>query len=123
MYAIRSYYATFVMDEDLSAIGAFGVDTGKIARYEFGAYVKIEMNKKITDNLNISSKVGLFSNYLKNPQNIDVNFDLLASMNVTKYITVTFQTQMVYDDDILILIDQTTGQKGKRLQIKELFGS
>lgn len=113
---------TFVLDEDLAAIGAFGVDTGKTIRNEFGAYIKIEMAKKFTDNLTVNSKLGLFSNYLHNPQNIDVNFDLIASLKVTKFISVTFSTQMIYDDDILILVDPDTGRKGKRLQIKEIFG-
>lgn len=113
---------TFVMDEFLSDNGAFGVDTGKTVRNEFGAYIKMEMNKKITDNFTINSKLGLFSNYLKNPQNIDVNFDLLASLKITKFFTVNFTTQMIYDDDILILINPATGYKGRRLQIKELVG-
>jgi len=114
--------STFVLDEDLSAIGAFGVDTGKTMRNEFGAYIKLEMAKKITDDLTINSKLGLFSNYLNEPQNIDVNFDLLASLKVTKFISVTFAIQMIYDHDILVLVNSDTGRKGRRLQIKEIFG-
>jgi hypothetical protein len=72
--------------------------------------------------LTINTKAGFFSNYLKNPQNIDVNFDLLASFKVTKFITINFNAQAIYDDDILILVNQNTGKKGKRLQIKEIFG-
>ncbi|MBN2893716.1 MAG: DUF3078 domain-containing protein [Bacteroidales bacterium] len=113
---------TFVMNDYLSNIGAYGVDTGKTVRYEFGAYVKAELNKKITDNLTINTKVGLFSNYLKDPQNIDVNFDLLASLKVTKFITVNFTTQMIYDHDILVLVNSDTGYQGRRLQIKEIVG-
>jgi len=114
--------STFVLNKELSNIGAFGVDTGKIFRNEFGAYIKIEMNKKITKSLTINTKAGFFSNYLKNPQNIDVNIDLLASFKATKFITINFNAQLIYDDDILILVNQTTGKKGKRLQIKEIFG-
>ncbi len=113
---------TFVMDDSLSAMGAFGVDTGKTVRYEFGAYIKMEMNKKITDNFTINTKVGLFSNYLHNPQNIDVNFDLLASYKLAKFFTINFQLQTIYDDDILILVDPATGRQGKRLQIKDVIG-
>jgi hypothetical protein len=113
---------TFVMDDSLSAKGAFGVDTGKTIRYEFGAYIKMEMNKKITDNLTLTSKLGLFSNYIKNPQNIDVNFDLLASYKIAKFFTINFQVQSIYDDDILILVDPATGRQGKRLQIKQIVG-
>ena len=113
---------TFVMDELLSNNGAFGVDTGKTIRNEFGAYIKVEMNKKITENFMISSKLGLFSNYLKDPQNIDVNFDLLASYKLTKFFTINLTNQMIYDHDIFILVDHDTGYKGRRLQIKQLVG-
>lgn len=113
---------TFVNDDNLSNIGAFGVDTGKTVRYEFGAYVKTELNKKISENFTLNTKLGLFSNYLKDPQNIDVNFDLLASFKVAKFFTINFTTQMIYDHDILVLVNPDTGYKGRRLQIKQLFG-
>ncbi len=114
--------STFVFDKDLSNIGAFGIDTGKTVRYEFGAYIKTELNKQITENLTINTKLGLFSNYLKDPQNIDVNFDLLASFKITKFITLNFTAQMIYDHDILVLVNSDTGYKGRRLQIKDIFG-
>lgn len=113
---------TFVFNDSLSQIGAFGVDTGKHARYEFGASIKMVLNKKITDNFTLGVNTTLFSNYLKNPQNVDLDFNLMANYKVFKGFSITFQTQMIYDDDILILLDPNTGKKGKRLQIKELFG-
>lgn len=113
---------TFVFDDELSAIAAFGVDTGKNIRYEFGAYIKMNMVKKLTDNFTLNSKLVLFSNYLNNPLNIDVDLNILASYKITKFISVNFQAQAIYDDDILILVDENTGRKGKRLQIKEIVG-
>ena len=113
---------TFVMDEDLSAIGAFGVDTGKTIRYEFGSYLKVNFEKNITDNFLVSSKLTLFSNYLKNPQNIDVDFQLLASYKIWKALSLNYQMQAIYDDDILVLVDPQTGRQGKRLQLKQIFG-
>ncbi len=113
---------TFVMDKALSDIGAFGVDTGKSIRYEFGAYVKAEFNKSFFDSFTLNAKLGLFTNYLKDPQNIDVNFDLLAAYKLTKFLSLTFSTQLIYDHDVLILVDPKTGVQGRRLQIKEMFG-
>jgi hypothetical protein len=113
---------TFVLDKKLSAIGAFGVDTGKSLRYEFGAYLKMIYNKKLTKNFTLNTNLSLFSNYLKNPQNIDVNFNLLASYKIAKFITLNFQLQAIYDDDILILVDPATGRMGKRLQLQEIIG-
>ncbi len=48
---------TFVMDKKLSDIGAFGVDTGKSVRYEFGAYIKTEFNKKFSESFTLNAKL------------------------------------------------------------------
>lgn len=113
---------TFVSNDALSAIGAFGVDSGKTIRNEFGAYLKMVMNKKLTDDFTLNTQLTLFSNYLKSPQNIDVGIDVLASYKIAKFLSLNFQAQAIYDDDILILIDPSTSQKGKRLQLKEIIG-
>ena len=82
----------------------------------------MNMVKKLTDDFTLNTKLVLFSNYINNPQNIDVNLNILATYKITKYISVNFQAQAIYDDDILILVDENTGRKGKRLQIKEIIG-
>ena len=41
---------------------------------------------------------------------------------VNKFLTVNISTQLIYDDDIKILIDPDTGHKGPRLQVKEVLG-
>ncbi|MBT5932019.1 MAG: DUF3078 domain-containing protein, partial [Flavobacteriales bacterium] len=61
---------TFVLDDSLSQIGAFGVDKGERVRYEFGAFVKLKWNAKLMKNISMKSKIELFSNYLNNPENI-----------------------------------------------------
>jgi len=113
---------TIVKNDSLASIGAFGVDTGKTVRYEFGSYLKLAFDKDITKNIAITSDITLFSNYLHNPQNIDVNFNFLLSAKLTKYLSVNFSNQMIYDDDILIVVDADTGRKGKRLQMKNVLG-
>lgn len=89
---------TFVLDDALSAAGSFGLDT----------------------------KVDLFSNYLDNPQYIDVNWDMLLTFTVNEYISATLLTQLIYDYDIKFGTD-TTGDGvhdtfDERVQFKELFG-
>ncbi len=113
---------TIVKDPDLSAIGAYGVDSGKTVRYELGAYAKISFNKEIVKNVTLISNINLFSNYLKNPQNIDVNADVFVSYKATKYLSFNIKTNFIYDDDIKILIDEQTGKTGPRLQTMEIFG-
>jgi hypothetical protein len=116
---------TLVMDDDLSAAGAFGVSPGETARSEFGGYVKIAWSTDLMKNVKLNTKVDLFSNYLENPQYVDVNFDLLLSLKVNEYISASFITQLIYDYDIKFdIVDDAGNVTGSedRLQLKELFG-
>jgi hypothetical protein len=117
---------TFVLDDDLSALGSFGVDPGESIRSEFGGYVKIAFTKEIVKNVKLNTKIDLFSNYLENPQYIDVNFDLLLSFKVNQFLSASFISTIIYDHDINFeILDDAglpTGSTEPRVQFKELFG-
>lgn len=112
---------TFVTDEELSAAGAFGVEEGKKARAEMGAIVKSEFKTGLMKNVNLATTLSLFSNYFNNPQNIDVNWDVAVNMKINDYLSANLLTNLVYDHDILIPIDDE-GNTGRRVQLKQLFG-
>ena len=112
---------TFVTDNLLSAAGAFGVAKGHKTRAELGAIAKSELKTPVAKNISLITGLTLFSNYFHNPQNIDMNWDLLLNLKVNDYISANFISNMVYDDDILITLDDK-GNKGKRIQLKQLFG-
>jgi Protein of unknown function (DUF3078) len=117
---------TFVFDDTLSAQGAFGVEEGENIRNEFGGFVKIVAKKEINENISASSKLELFSNYIEDPQNIDINWEVLVSLKITKFISATLNTQLIYDDDIKIDVDNNNDgiidAKGPRVQFKEIIG-
>lgn len=113
---------TIVTDEDLSAIGAYGVDPGKKFRAEMGTSLKSELKFPVVKNVDVQTVLGLFSNYLNNPQNIDVNWDFRVNMKINEYLSANFLTNMIYDHDILLTIDDE-GNKGRRVQWKQLFGA
>ena len=72
------------------------------ARFELGAQVVADAKLKINDNFEASTHLILFSNYLKNPQNIRVNWDNLFMWKLAKYFTITLTTNLIYDDTVLI---------------------
>lgn len=117
---------TFVNDDLLSAAGAFGVEPGKKFRSELGAYLNAAYKKdEILKNVNFLTKLDLFSNYLNNPQNIDVSWEMLIVLKVNEFISATVNTHLLYDDDILIKVDEgSEGEPimGKRTQFKEVIG-
>lgn len=117
---------TIVMDDDLSAAGAFGVDPGKHFRAELGAYANLAWKKdEIFKNVNFLTKLDLFTNYLHKPQNIDISWEALLVLKVNEFISATVNTLLLYDDDILIKVGEDSGgnpRMGKRTQFKEVIG-
>jgi hypothetical protein len=117
---------TFVLDEDLSAAGSFGLDPGQTARAELGAYIKMAFKKEILKNVTLDTKIDFFSNYLDHPQYVDINWDMLLTFTINKYLSASLMTQLIYDYDIKFGED-TTGDGiddtfEAKVQLKELFG-
>ncbi|MEO8146652.1 MAG: DUF3078 domain-containing protein [Bacteroidia bacterium] len=103
----------------------YGVDSDKTARNEFGFYLSTRYKKDIMTNVTLFTKLDLFSNYSENPQNVDVNCELLLSLKVNKFITATVGLQAIYDDDTFVpkgKDDNGVPEYGKGLQFKESIG-
>lgn len=111
---------TLVTDDVLSAQGAYGVEPGDKSRSEFGGYFKMMLKHALMENIDLATKLDLFSNYMDNPQNVDVNWEVMVVMKVNKYISANLSTHLIYDDDIMI--KQDDGSAGPRTQFKEVFG-
>lgn len=93
-------------------------DTTKLAVNEIGAFLTTNLKKDIAKNINFTSRLDLFSNYKKNPQNIDVFWTNVIGMKVNKYIGVTYSLDLIYDHDVKNV--KTGGLMGT--QLKSLLG-
>lgn len=129
---------TIVMDQGLADQGAFGVEAAEVdamgniitpgsnVRYEIGAFLKMMYQKEVLKNVNFQTKLDLFSNYLNNPENIDVNWEVIVAMKINEYLTANLNTHLIYDDDIDIQVDNNQDgvidAVGPRTQFKEVFG-
>ncbi len=132
---------TFVNDSKLAKAGAFGVQkeisyydttlktfvvTQKYLthREEFGAYLKAQYQTKVMDNITFQTVLELFTNYLKNPENVDVNWTTLTTFKVNKFISATLSTQLLYDHDIKVLRNagEKKGTVGPDVQFKQVLG-
>lgn len=116
---------TIVNDQDLADAGAFGVEKGKNSKSEFGGYIRMIYSKndfkgEFFKNVSFTTKIDLFSNYSKDPQNIVVNWENLIALKVNKYISVNVSTQLIYDDKIKIVDKKNIAKP--RIQFKEILG-
>ncbi len=53
--------------------------------------------------MTIYSRVDLFSNYLEDPQNVDVRWDVQLNMTVNKWFSANISTNLIYDNDTKIV--------------------
>ncbi|MBG0781348.1 MAG: DUF3078 domain-containing protein [Bacteroidales bacterium] len=123
---------TIVNDQDLADKGEFGVDPaeydentgikiadGKTSRFEIGAKIAAILDIKLVENVNFNSKLELFSDYLHNPQNIDVDWQNLITMKINSWLNANISAHLIYDDDITIR--DNDGNSGPRTQFKEVL--
>ena len=118
--------STFVMDERLSNEGAFGVEKGKRSRHEFGAAVQSSWDVEVFKNVAMRNRLGLYTDYLNNFGNIDVNWELSFKFKINNFFEASLGSQLVYDDDIKHKED-TNGDGnletvGPRVQFKQQLG-
>jgi len=116
--------STIVLANSLAAIGVFGLSPGENYRNEFGGLIRVTWKDKLMDNVNIITNLTLFSNYSDQPQNVDVNWDMLLVFRVNKYLNFTFNTVFIYDHDVAVPKYDEEGLyigTGKGIQFKEIF--
>ena len=118
--------STFVFDNALSNDGAFGVIKGRRSRHEFGSLVESTWNAEVFKNVMMSNRLSLYSDYLNNYGNIDIDWELNFKLTINKHIKANIGTHLIYDDDIKfkddIDNDGTLETLGARVQLKQLLG-
>ncbi|HLV47069.1 MAG TPA: DUF3078 domain-containing protein [Flavobacterium sp.] len=135
-FSPATWKATYVMDETLANRGEFGVEAavydengvmirkGKNARHEFGFLITNEYNKELLKNVTLEHKLKLYTDYLNNFGNIDIDWELKLKMRVNQFINATLGTHMIYDDDIQNKrdVDGVQINEGPKIQFKQQLG-
>ncbi|MEP7277900.1 MAG: DUF3078 domain-containing protein [Bacteroidota bacterium] len=97
----------------------YGVLLGKTVNNEMGAYLSANYLKEIIKNVTYKGKLDLFSNYKRNPGNIDVYMTNLLSTNVFKGLSFNLGLDLIYDDDVRIFGNNADAA---RTQFREYIG-
>jgi hypothetical protein len=111
---------THKKDDKGNLIGSFGVVGDNTTLWQVGGSVNAVFKKDIMKNVNLMSKLDLFSDYRHNPQNIVVGWENNILMNVNKYISLNLTTMLIYDDNINYT-DKEGITHGPRSQFRETF--
>ncbi len=127
---------TLVLNRDLADAGAFGVDKavkdeegniiehGKKSRTEIGILLTNNIKRQVFKNIMLDSRLTLYTDYLNNFGNIDVNWQLQLDMTVNEYVKANIGTHIIYDDDVKATEEVAGGivQVGPKIQLKQMLG-
>ena len=75
--------------------------------------------KEISKNISFKSRLDLFSNYKRNPQNIDLFMSNILNVKLSKILSATWGVDLIYDDDVRLF---GTNKNRPGLQVKSLVG-
>lgn len=129
---------TFVLDRALANKGAFGVDPaiydseggmirpGQRMRNEVGILVSHFFETEMYENIKISTKLNLYTDYIDSFGNVDVDWLVNFDFKVNQFVKASLSSHLKYDDDIKILtatdIPDEYIESGARVQWKQLLG-
>lgn len=115
---------TFVSNDSLASVGSFGVVPPKKTLFEFGASLDGYYKANIATNISIENSLKLFENYLKNPGNIFMDYNLNLFMKVNKFVTVNGGLELINDPNAKVPVTNNGVQElHSLLQVKQIFGA
>ena len=88
-----------VHDHFTQAGPSFGVEQGKTSRFELGASIAAYYKINIIENVSMENILNLYSNYLENPQNVDLDYTMNLVMKINNYLSANLAFQTIYDDN------------------------
>lgn len=102
----------------------YGVDPDRKIKSEMGGYIKAKFRYQFNKDISVDNKLTLFANYLDNPQNIDIDWEVILKMRISYYINANISTHLIYDDNIMVPLYDSERVKigsGPRVQFKEII--
>ena len=127
-----SYKGTFVTDTAHINQTLYGIPKNRKSLNEPGVSFMITNVFKPIETVTIVNRLQLFTNYIHNPQNIDVDWEMIATATLNWFTDVRFNTHLIFDDDTKtdelykngqpVLRPDGTRKRTARIQFKEMLG-
>ncbi|MDD7884938.1 DUF3078 domain-containing protein [Flavivirga sp. 57AJ16] len=130
--------ATFVLDEDLANAGSFGVapavldadgnviTPGDHVRKEVGILMTNSYEMEVANNVNLKHVVSLYSDYVNNFGNVDLDWKIDFNFKVNSFIRANLGSHLKYDDDVKTKepsdVEGEFDEAGAKVQWKQILG-
>lgn len=127
---------TLVLDDALADKGAFGmtkatydsegnmITSGENSRSEIGFLVTNYYKKEVWKNITFENRLSLYSDYINNFGNVDVEWKMQLDLVVNQYVKANIGTHLLYDDDVKNIekVDGVDVVSGAKVQLKQSLG-
>jgi hypothetical protein len=110
-FAPLAYKGTYVPDTVMIDQTKHGLTKDQRARHEPGISAQVDHKVTIFKSVTLINKVRLFTNYINNPLNIDIEWEMIATAKLNWFTDVRLNTHFIYDDDTLIPLFNDDGSK------------
>lgn len=130
--------STFVLDDTLANKGMYGVSAaikdlegnlirnGEKVETELGILVTSEFTKEIFTRMDLNNHIILYSDYINNFGNVDVDWQLNVDMEINDFLKASIGTHLRYDEDVKVREnvngDGKTETMTAKIQFKQLLG-
>jgi hypothetical protein len=129
--------STFVLNDELANAGAFGVtgavydDMGNLVkkgqktRQELGILLTSNYEKEIFRNVFFKNIISLYTDYMNDFGNVDVDWEFIFNLRVNEYIRAVFGSHLKYDNDIKFtetINEEEVQISGAKVQWKQILG-
>tara|TARA_R110002049_G_scaffold41236_8_gene124515 strand:+ start:7198 stop:8157 length:960 start_codon:yes stop_codon:yes gene_type:complete len=130
--------ATFVLDEELANAGSFGVEpaiyddegnlikSGERLRREVGILITNSYEMEVIENINLKHRVSLYTDYINNFGNVDLDWRIDFDFKVNHFIRATLGSHIRYDDDVKTQkpaeIEGEFDEAGAKIQWQQFLG-
>ncbi|HZW78524.1 MAG TPA: DUF3078 domain-containing protein [Flavobacteriaceae bacterium] len=136
-FSPATHKSTWVLNQYLADRGNFGVEPairdsegniirhGRKFRSEFGILLTNELTIRIYENVEFMHRLSLYTDYMNNFGNIDVDWDAHLNFKVNDFIRAKINTALKYDDDIKTYTVNADGEKeehGAKIQWMQKIG-
>ena len=97
---------------------------GSTTELEAGGYLRFMYKTELAKNISFMTRGDIFSNYLREPGNMDVTWETLWTFKVNDWFAATLNTVLIYDHDTQLIKENAEGipYTGPATQFKQTLG-
>ena len=137
-FSPMTFKSTFVLDEDLSNAGSFGVNPavfdeegniiseGQRVRTEVGILLTNEFETEVFENIGIKNRSSFYTDYINSFGNIDIDWEVMFNFKVNQYVKAALGSHIRYDNDVKTVeeteVEDELIMKGPKIQWKQILG-